>query len=166
MPRVPKTPIAAQALLDWVGPEPSSKSTRKRNGAKALASARRDLETIRESGSWASAQPRHFVALYAWLHETVYGVAPAELGTDAFFGAVSAAGKLLRDEFGDRPEALVEFLRWTWRRERAFEKKRRLDGEGGRRIGWRLQFVLRHLLTDYRLDLARAGARLNGSRAS
>ena len=116
------------------------------------------------------AKPAHFVALYAWLHAEVYGAPPAELRSQAWWGAVSAATKLLRDEFSDEahpegsPLRMLDFIRWVWRRERGREQRaaaREGEGHEARRIGWALQFVLRHLVTDYRVDMAREGRRVN-----
>lgn len=111
---------------------------------------------MRKEERWDVAEPRHLVALYAWCHEQVYGVAPAELVGYAWAGAVSAALALVRNEFrGDVPSA-VDFLRWVWARERereSWRRRNRPDG-GGSRIGWRLQFG-RAMLTDYRIYLAR-----------
>lgn len=116
----------------------------------ALAAAERDDPEV-----WASAQPKHLVALYSLLHEQVYGVAPVEL-KDVWKGVVSAAKSMLEKEFNKDAKAFVEFIRWTWRRERNRETKRQAEGSEGSRIGWVLQFKSRAMLTDYRVDVARS----------
>lgn len=101
-------------------------------------------------------EERHLVALYARLHEQVYGSRPGELEEGkSFLAACSSASRLVRESFGGELRGAIEYLRWTWRRERFVEGKRRANGETGRRIGWRLQFASQSLLTDYRVDLAR-----------
>ena len=109
---------------------------------------------------WRDAQPQHLVALYGWLHGEVYGAEPLELKGEAWWGAGSAAGKLVREEFGGSVAAALDYVRWVWRRERAREKK--AAEQDARRIGWRLMFCMRHLLTDYRVANARSGRRVNG----
>jgi hypothetical protein len=106
-------------------------------------------------GRWDGAKPAHLVALYAQLHRMVYGVAPEELVGKTFLAAQSAAEKLLRVEFDGDVEAVVGFVRWSWHREKGREKWRRENGCEGGRLGWRVQFQRRELLTDYRIDLNR-----------
>lgn len=147
---------AAAAVDAFVRGEPNRR--RSAGSPKAtLGRARDELDGLSKQG-WARAMPRHFVALYARLHEDVYGVFPAEVEAPRdFMGACSAAGKLLRDEFGGKSEALIDFMRWAWRRERDFERRRKAsDSESGRRVTWQLQFASRHLLTDYRISMSRA----------
>jgi len=105
---------------------------------------------MRKEGDWSKAKPVHFVALYAWLHEQIYGTAPADL----FMGnttklSIFACAKLLKDEFAGDKDELVEFMKWCWVREQ--KKKNRDDW----RITWYRQFVARTLLTDYRVARAR-----------
>lgn len=134
------------------------------------------LEALNAAG-WAGAEPRHLVALYAYLHGQVYGVAPDELTGDplAWLGAVSAATKLLKDEFGDgvtiwaslsdeqRTEMVrraVEWVRWVWVREQRGCDRRAKVGETSEfRIGWRYMFCRRGLVVDYRRALAAAKER-------
>lgn len=128
----------------------SSGYEKARAETNALAAAERDDPEV-----WASAQPKHLVALYSLLHEQVYGVAPVEL-KDVWKGVVSAAKGMLEKEFNKDAKAFVEFIRWTWRRERNRETKRKSEGSEGSRIGWVLQFKNRAMLTDYRVDVARS----------
>jgi hypothetical protein len=110
-----------------------------------------DTEVLRQI------EPGELVGLYALLHTHVYGVEPGELteGT-AFAAARSAATKLMRDLGG--PLEAVGFVRWTWKREAMREKRRREEGAvTSFRLGWRLQFVSRVLVADYRVAQARAG---------
>jgi hypothetical protein len=117
---------------------------------KALAETRERMA----SGDWEGAAPRNLLALYALLHETVYGIAPGELTSATRLYAAGAAGRMLKADFDDDAGAMAEFMRWLWGRERKREAWRRENGRDGQRIGWRLQFNTQ-LVTDYRLALAR-----------
>lgn len=142
---------AAEQVAALVGP---SRPKRKRGVAKQKARA--ELEAFVAANDYSAMRPIHFVALWMRCHEKVYGVVPAEMDAQAWRGASSAAEKLLRVEFGGKVLALVEFMRWVWKREQWRERRAQFDGEPRvSRIGWRLQFVQRHLLTDYRIDVAR-----------
>jgi hypothetical protein len=136
------------------------KPVKRRNRKVNFEAAREEADAMRKTNEWSNAAGRHLVALYAWLHREVYGVDAAELVTgDTYVAAVSAANRMLANEFGGKAERAVEFMRWTWKREARAEKKRREQrDEGGRRITWRLQFAARHLLVDYRVDLVRGRA--------
>ena len=146
---------AAEALSELVG-----KMKPKRARGPSLVKARVEVRAMLADGDFSNARPTHLVALYEWCHEQVYGVRPLEMEQgDNWKMAVFAAARLVKHEFRDDMAATVEFVRWTWRRERWREGKRRETnqaiGSVGR-IGWRLQFVQRHLVTDYRIDLARS----------
>lgn len=108
-----------------------------------------------ESGSWEGACPAELLGLYAQLHQSVYDVPPVDLDKE-WVPALSAAKSLMQREFANDPEQVVEFLRWVWRRERAREKRRIAEQKAGWRIGWKFQFRSRDLLTEYRVELARA----------
>jgi hypothetical protein len=122
---------------------------------KGYERAREEAAKRAKADDWREATPAQLVGLYALLHEQVYRVPPAEL-VDAWKGAVSAARAMLEKEFEGSPVALVEFIRWTWKRERVREQRAIANGGDRSRLGWVLQFKSRALLTDYRVDLARA----------
>lgn len=136
---------------------PPKETKNRPSPARALRTAKEQVSEMMNEGRFAEARGRHFVALYVQLHESVYGVEPLELMQgDAWSGAASAADRMLKSEFRGNAPDMIEFVRWVWKRERAVEKKRRSDGGGnGRRIGWRLQFMQRHLLTDFRVEMSR-----------
>lgn len=98
--------------------------------------------------------PADLVALYCLLHARVYGLHPDELAGDAWRGACSAATRMVRVEFGGDLGAAVELVRWSWAREKDWERHRRENGNGGGRLTWRRQFGAA-LVTDYRLDVSR-----------
>ncbi len=134
--------------------KPGSKTIGDGRFGKITAEAVRRMR----SGEWEGAGTLAFVALYAHLHEGVYGCAPADLDPRTRLAATNMARRMLDREFDEDPAALAEFMRWCWKREAANEKWRRENARDGRRISWRLQFSS-SLLTDYRVDLARAKAR-------
>ena len=125
-----------------------SKKKRRKNPKVLFEKAKNELVEV-EQGQRDPKAP-HFVALYAKLHEHVYGVAPTELEDVAWFAACKEADRIF-NEFQNSKLLMFDFMRWVWRRERAAEKRRKADGvETSRRIGWRLQFS-RTLVTDFRV---------------
>lgn len=143
---------AAAKMQAWLGPpKPVKKITgRSPSGyAKAVASARARLQTGKgpTTHAWRTATVAELVGLYAVLHEQVYGVAPDELA-DVWLGAVSTCRRVLtHSPFNGDPEKLVDFLRFTWKRER--NQVLRSAGQDRRRLGWRLQFAP-SLVTDFK----------------
>ena len=121
---------------------------------RTIEKARTGMHAMAESGDWGGATGAHLVALYEWIHEQVYGVAPGELDGKTWAIARQAAGRMVEQQFGGDYGAAVVFMRWAWKREQRSEQWRRETGKEGRRIGWRLQF---HgaLITDYKVDAAR-----------
>lgn len=123
-----------------------------------------ELGEMVKTGQWDEALPVHLVALYALLHQHVYGVRPAELdrsgeaGSRERMGAVSSAKKLVADEFaGDIVEA-VRFVRWAWHREGGREKWAREKKVERSRLSWRALFAGRGILSDYRVAQERLRA--------
>ncbi len=153
--------IGVDEILDSA---PKPKTKRKPTAsvvAKVMAKATEEVAQFQAAERYGELRGKHFAALYAELHTHVYGAPCLELGVgDAWFGAASAAERMLKTEFRENGRAMIEFMRWVWNRERRVEKRRRADGQGGgRRITWRLQFVQRHLLTDFHVEMSRAGKR-------
>lgn len=142
-------------LGDWAQEAPGKKpkpSGRARGGKlydKALTLGRELMKNPPDN--WQYLQALQAVGLYIALHEAVYEVQPEELRGEAMLGAISAAGKLMGELGGG---GVVRFLRWTWARER---KRQKRDDLEPRRIGWRLQFVHRGLLTDWKMMARKAG---------
>lgn len=146
---------AAAELEAWAGVGKKKPASRGPDPDKARA----QLAEMMLAGSYDKATPTHLVALYEWCHEKVYGVRPSELSTRAAWKTVTfAASKLMRDEFRGSAPAVVDFIRWSWKREAGRERARRAGSNVHvGRLGWRLQFAMRYLVTDYRVDLARTG---------
>jgi hypothetical protein len=155
----PAAPVTT-ALGAWVDEAAAKKTARKprkrtARSPKGYEAACTEAEARAKANDWKDAEPRHLVGLYALLHRQVYKVPPAELA-DVWKGAVSAARSMLDKEFKGDVSAFVEFIRWTWIRERRSEERAVVDGNERRRLGWALQFKAKSLLTDYRVDMARA----------
>jgi hypothetical protein len=158
LPPLPKAVQAQQGLGAWLDvskPKPVRKASKSARSSKGYDQAREQAEVFAKSNTWGDAEPKHLVGLYVLLHEQVYRVPPTEL-KDAWKGAVSATKSMLEKEFAGNVVAYVEFIRWTWQRERRREDRRRAEGAEGSRIGWVLQFKSRTMLTDYRVEVARA----------
>lgn len=121
-----------------------------------------EVDEMLRSGEWEGAGARHMVALYDRMHERCYGIEPAELGPTERFQAGLLAGNMLKSEFRGDVVEMVEFVLWAWERELGRERWRRENGKDGGRLGARLMFRSgsgAFLLTDYRVHLARRGAR-------
>lgn len=144
---------AAASIEAWAGVGKKKPKSRGPDPEKA----REELGVMMLSGSFERATPVHLVALYEWCHEKVYGVRPSELSPRAAWKtATFAAAKLVKDEFAGKAPAAVDFIRWAWKREAGRERDRR-EGRNATvgRLGWRLQFSMRYLITDYRIAVAR-----------
>ena len=150
-------PVAPTPAVDpiaaFVGERPAKK--RKPISKAQAANARADAKARSLSGDWAGARGLTLVALWEYMHELVYGVAPADLLAPAdWLRAAATANRFLDDAFAGDANALVDFMRWTWRREEGREQWRRENGKSGGRIGYRLQFS-GSILSDFRVDHAR-----------
>lgn len=140
---------AANSIDAFVATAPGKKAKKSKSPAASRTRAQDELErlmnpTLQPSGFKA----QHFVALYEKLHVHCYKVGPAELETPEWWAALNAANRMLTKDFADDPAGMIDFVRWTWARERARVKK--ADGEVGRRLLWRWQFGP-SMLTDYRV---------------
>ena len=144
---------AAMTMQAFAEAAPKPRPERHTRGGTSRA--REQMREMAAKADWSGATGSHFVALYEWLHATVYEVEASELSVvKEWTQAAAAASRMLHDYFADDTAAMVNFLRWTWKKERETEAWRRDNGRPGRRIGWRLQFG-HALVTDYRLDSRR-----------
>jgi hypothetical protein len=92
------------------------------------------------TGDWDNTGPEHLVALFAIMHERVYGIAPNEIAV-SWAAACKYAGAVLQREFAGSMDAAAEYLDWRWSRVRAQEKRRKANGLGTQyRLGWRFLF--------------------------
>lgn len=118
--------------------------------------ARARAQNMMASGDWEEALPRDFVALYAILHERVYGVEACELDSKTRLYASGMAKRLLEKQFDGDPGALAAFMRWIWIREKQ-RHAQRLERGDTFRISWKYQFAGGALVSDYRLHMMTHG---------
>ena len=113
-----------------------------------------EVDQMTKAGDLSEAKPSHLVALYIRLHGWCYGAEPDEVKGQMYSMAMIQAGKLTKEEFGGDVLDAVAFIRWVWQRAKRREAKRP-DGQDVFRIGWRLMFARRDLVTDYRVEQER-----------
>ncbi len=134
--------------------KPKAKTGRRAMSRATVAGLVMAANAMRVSKDWSRATPGHLVALWAWCHEQVYGVAPEEAGSPAQFGrACMRAGQLVKASFGGNVAQAVEFMRWSWAREKRRHAWRVREGQELRRVGWALQFSST-LVGDWRVETA------------
>ena len=127
---------------------PSERRTNNGIASGRVDKATEQLDQFMKTGDWSSAKPLHFVALYVYLHERVYGLKPIMSSPDRKL-AMFAASHALRNHFKKDCGALADFMLWTWRREYGSVKWRKANNRQSTfRIGWRYMFG-GSLITDY-----------------
>jgi len=107
-----------------------------------------------DTNDWSECKARHLVAIYDLMHTKVYGVDAADLNSTARYSYTMMANAFVKREFNGDYIRAVKFLRWAWNREGRWEKWRRENKTGGRRLTIYNLFSGR-VLTEYRTDLAR-----------
>lgn len=147
-----KDRTAAQQVRDLVGGARTKPKARKKPSIEKLCRETRDFI---EDDEWDDAKPRHLVGLYIILHTWCYEVAPADMVGPNLMGAMSAAKKLVADEFGDSMGDAVGYVKWAWGREKGREQWRRKRQIDGKRLTWRTLLVYREYVTEYRMASAR-----------
>lgn len=144
-------------MAEWAGAGRKGRTPSRSFGDAASRRSAAEVAVFRDSGDWASATPRHFVALHEDLHAEVYGVRSGMSSRERQL-ACFAASKALRDDFAGDPAAMAEYVRWAWLdRELGRERWRRENKRGGGRLGWSLLFG--KAVGDYRLEVMRKGNR-------
>lgn len=106
------------------------------------------------TGYWEDAKSSVLVGLYAFCHKLVYGIVPIELDQGReFIIATRLAKKLHHEAFADDTQRMVEFIRWSWEREKRVhawaQSKMILDR---RPMSYKAQFS-RAKQTEYRVAL-------------
>jgi hypothetical protein len=148
-----ETEAAAASLDLLVGVE-----KKRRVGSLREAAVKRVVDEVRDLITQLPLQPftaRQITALYYLCHTEVYGAEPIEMTGEQWRLAMLAAGRLIRSDFKGDSIGVIEFIRWVWKRE-AYREQRRKPGDDHKwRITWRVQFLKRDLLSDYRTDQAR-----------
>jgi len=98
---------------------------------------------------FSDAMPGHLVALFARMHEQMYGVEAIELRQESERGnARMAAAKMLREHFDNEPHAMAGYMIWIVNRE-----MKRVAADPMKaakfRITWRFMFSNTKLLGDF-----------------
>lgn len=153
--------VRATAIADaFIGTRKRGEGRSREFTDSVLERLQGEVETMKRTGAWGEAGPRHFVALYVSLYAEVYGIAPGDLDKATRIKATFTALRMLDKEFGDDPGLMANFMRWVWLREKDNEKWRRENGRtNARRIDWYTQFkCTSYLLQDYRLSIVRRRA--------
>jgi len=137
----------------------ASRRPRRENPPRPIDLAVKEADRRGASGDWEGAGGRAFVGLYALCHLLVYGVIPVDLADRAVYGrATKAATKCLHEHFGDDRAEFVEFIRWSWEREKGREEWADRKGVQRGRLGVFVQFSA-SVVTDYRVDQSRRARR-------
>lgn len=151
--------LSAREKMGALGPPSSQrKALKKKSIGISPGVARKlmaDVEQFIEDGDFSTATPRHWVALFCWIHEAVYSVSCVDEMRAEWIAAAGAALRTLRAEFDGDADTMLTFLRWVARREEGREAWRRSNSGQGYRLGWRDVWLRRRLLVDWRLDVDR-----------
>lgn len=152
--RVDKTLHYARAianeLSEWAAPKGKKK---RKAGIWNRVVVRVELEEMIRTDNFVVAQPKHFVELYARMHEKVYGV--EDLETQVVRKAMIAAAtckRALVKYFANDPRQMAEYMRWVWtvqHQEQKRKKARTDDTSAGFRVTWKYQWA-EGLITQYR----------------
>lgn len=125
----------------------------KRTRGPNKARAREAVRAMVTAKAFEGTSAVHLVALYEYCHELVYGEPPLELENNEVWKlATFAAARLVKKHFDGDTDAAMEFVRWTWQRERSRKAYRERKGIASTRLGWRLQFR-DDMVTDYRIAM-------------
>lgn len=166
MPRTRKTIEAAERTKEkadkvlkgreLLGPmSPRTRKPRAKKFGRAVSSMAaeryvRQVDEMIDSGEY-NMSPRHWVALYCWLHEAVYGVTCVEEVRSQWGTAASRAQTMLTEEFEDDEDEFMAYMKWIAQDEERVENWRRTNHKQGRRLQWRDFFIYKTKLSDYRL---------------
>lgn len=150
--------VKRQDLASWAATAKKDEAKKKPSGITKQSYDRALLATeeMMRTGDYSAAKPLNVFALFCTMHLHCYGVEMGENTPAERSRACVQIGGFLRNQFGGDVEALVDFVRWAWRREISTEAWRRANpGRGGSRLQVRWTFITQKL-TDYRVDMARA----------
>lgn len=113
----------------------------------------RDARHRAATGEWDGTKGSTLVGLYAMCHEMIYGVVPEELKNLGLFRAAARnSARALHEVFADDIVKCIEFVRWTWEREKRKNAWAQSNGVDRNRMSWKWQFSA-GMVTDYRVSL-------------
>lgn len=155
---------AAQSVEAFAGIDKPRKGTSGKKGKAAIRKLVDEVRAMVKADRYSMMTPTQLVALYYLCHSEVYGAEPSELAGEMWRQACMAAGRLIKTEFGGNSIQVVEYIRWTWSRER-WREERRDESATRWRITWRQQFVQKTLISDYRTEMARRARKAKGMKS-
>lgn len=131
--------LAASAKLRESLPPPR-KTKRRSFSVASIEKIKAEADEMRLANDYARASIMHIVAMWAWCHESMYGVAPSMTMKEWSLAGI-LAGQLLAKEFpGRTPGWMIVLLKWTWGEEGENVEWRRKNKKPITPIGWRWQF--------------------------
>lgn len=150
--------IKGRALLGPMSLPGSRKTKQPRSrgiSRRAADQLMRELEEKIEESDFKTMSPRHWVAMFCWVHEAIYDVDCIEEVRAEWNTASSCVSRMLTEEFGGDEEEFLAYVQWLSKDEERVELWRRSNRKPGRRLRWRDFFFLKTKLADYRLHKAR-----------
>jgi hypothetical protein len=129
-------------------------SCRGKRGKSKVEKSFLEAKKRAEVGDWVGSTGKVFVGLYSLCYSLVYGNIPLELFKNGDFNIVSRmANKALHEYFYDDVDEFVEFIKWSWEREKFRDAKALREGYTRGRMVARYQFSLNYI-EDYRVYLS------------
>lgn len=151
-----ETKRAQQSLSGFLDHGQKKKRRGKSDHLKPIDALIKDAEIRSTSGEWEGCTGRSFVGLYAFCFRMIYGVVPIELYKSE--GLIGIGGKnassILRNRFGGDTSKMVEFMKWTWAREKGRDEWARRNKIDRKQLGLRVQFS-ESLVQDYQINMGR-----------
>lgn len=154
---------AEVALSDFLSTPAQKRSAKSGRSAKPIFDVALNNATIRaRTGDWEGADAKTLVGLYIVCHRMVYGLLPDDLLPDTEMRkAIRVARKCLTESFTDDASEMVDFIKWTWKRQRSKEDWALRQGRDlGRFMVW-TQFK-KSTVVDYRKALLDSARRNRG----
>jgi hypothetical protein len=134
------------------------KSKAPRGGGARMRTKLTDLEVAVKNakhraatGEWCDASSPTIVGLYAYQHEIVYKEMPLELEQKMEFKRAAGMAKTTIQAFDGDVDAVVEFMKWAWKREQGRIKWSKDNGRERNRFSYRFLFSASQI-TDYRVE--------------
>lgn len=153
---------SAEAVVrgrELLGPMRRTKPKQKhfsRGVSKARAEVlMREIDERIQLGDYSDLQLDHYIALFCWMHEAIYDVDCVDETRREWNVAVAQVRRMLEEEFDGKDEDLLNYMRFTAKREEEKELWRRSNRRPGKRMRWRDFFLLTTALADWRLHMAR-----------
>jgi hypothetical protein len=87
---------------------------------KSLESYALEAKIRSRSGDWDGCTPEVFIGLYVYCYRYVYGSFPSQLKDRCkLYGIIKIVSKLFRTRFDNNHSEFVEYIKWTWLKEKS-----------------------------------------------